>query len=128
MQRNLTVALPTLGVLAVHSAPIHAQQPRAAALLAPASPLRLPPVPREPARTVRHAVHGALAPASSRPRATRYVLWGAAVGAGLSAAHWARTAAGDDCDCRFVDGWPVIAGYTALGAGGGYVVYRVRFR
>lgn len=67
--------------------------------------------------------------AERRPRAWPYVAVGAAVGAVATAGGIALALAHDksECICSPIAFVPVVAAGAALGAAGGYVVYRVRF-
>ena len=67
--------------------------------------------------------------AGDRPHAWPYVAAGAAVGAVVTVGGIALALAHDktECICSPITFAPVVVAGAALGAGGGYVVYRVRF-
>lgn len=68
------------------------------------------------------------AAADRRPRAWPYVAGGAALGALATAGGLALAHAKSECICSPLAFAPVVAGGAGLGAGAGYLVYRVRFR
>ena len=112
---RIRLALALLALLAL-PAPLSAQR------LAPAGFLTAP-------AAVRPMSWRAAMAADGRPRAWPYITVGAAVGALATAGGIALSVARDksDCICSPLVFAPVVVGGAALGAGAGYVVYRVRF-